>query len=257
MQLMAPDLSMANWAWVLSHAGVWILILARVLGLCLTAPSLAIPELDWRFRLVLALVLGGVLIPVLEPRITPPADAAAVAWGVIFELLAGSLIGWSAALIISGARLAGEMIAAPAGLSTAALFDPETGEETTVLGRLYGWMALAVFLALDGPLILVTSLVESYHAIPAGGLRLAEETLELAFGQVGRALALSLQAAAPPALALTLTGIVLGWLSRAASSLPFVALAMPIRYVLGVMLVILSLTTLVATLAAAWESFSF
>ena len=84
------------------------------------------------------------------------------------------------------------MIAAPAGLSTAALFDPETGEETTVLGRLYGWMALAVFLALDGPLILVASLVESYQAIPAGGIKIAEATLELAFAQVGRALAVSL-----------------------------------------------------------------
>ena len=119
------------------------------------------------------------------------------------------------------------------GLSTASLFDPETGEETTVLGRLYGWIALAVFLALDGPLILIRALIESYRAVPAGRLLISQETAELAFGQVGRALELSLRVAAPPALALTLAGIVLGWLSRAAPSLPFVALALPIRSVFG------------------------
>ncbi len=173
------------------------------------------------------------------------------------EVLTGGIIGWSAALIIAGARLAGELVAAQAGLSTASLFDPETGEELTVLGRLYGWIALAVFLALDGPLILVCALVESYRAIPAGGFLISQETAELAFGQVGRALELSLRAAAPPALALTLAGIVLGWLSRAAPSLPFVALALPIRTVLGVVLVTLSLATLVATLAGTWNTLPF
>ena len=169
----------------------------------------------------------------------------------------GGMLGWSAALIIAGARLGGELVAAQAGLSTASLFDPDTGEESTVLGRLYGWIALAVFLALDGPLILIRALVESYGAVPAGRLLISQQTADLAFAQVGRALELSLRAAAPAALALTLAGIVLGWLSRAAPSLPFVALALPIRSVLGVVLVIISLATLAATLASAWDTFLF
>ena len=165
---MVMDIGDGNWAWVIGHAGVWALVAARVLGLCLTAPALAIPELDWRFRLVLATLLSAVLIPVLEPVIAAPLDLSSAGWGLLLEVLTGGLLGWSAALVIAGARLAGELVAAQAGLSTASLFDPETGEETTVLGRLYGWIALAVFLALDGPLILVCALVESYRAIPAG-----------------------------------------------------------------------------------------
>ncbi len=254
---MGLDIGDAYWAWILGNVGIWALVAARVLGVCLTAPALAIPELDWRFRLVLALLLSAVLIPVLGPLIAPPLDLPRAGWGLVMEVLTGGIIGWSAALMIAGARLAGELVAAQAGLSTASLFDPETGEEITVLGRLYGWIALAVFLALDGPLILVCALVESYRAMPAGGLLISEETAELAFGQVGSALELSLRAAAPAALALTLAGVVVGWLSRAAPSLPFIALALPIRTVLGVVLVILSLATLVATLASSWETLPF
>ena len=254
---MVLEIDDGNWAWLFGHAGVWALVAARVLGLCLTAPGLAVPELEWRLRLMLALLLSIVLIPVLEPLITPPVDFSSAGWGLFLEVLTGGIIGWSAALIIAGARLGGELVAAQAGLSTASLFDPETGEETTVLGRLFGWIALAVFLALDGPMILVCAMVESYQAIPAGGLWISPEPAELAFGQVGRALELSLRAAAPPALALTLAGVVLGWVSRAAPSLPFVALALSIRTVLGVVLVMLSLTALVATLAGAWDTLPF
>ncbi len=52
----------------------------------------------------------------------------------LLEVLTGGVLGWSAALIVAGARLAGELVAAQAGLSTATLLDPETGEEMTVLG---------------------------------------------------------------------------------------------------------------------------
>jgi flagellar biosynthetic protein FliR len=252
-------LSLADWIWpwVLSHAALAALVVARMFGLCATAPALAIPELDCRFRLLLAMALSAVLIPLLDGMIAPPLDGARAAWSVLLEALTGGILGWSAALFIAGARLAGELIAAPAGLSTASLFDPDTGDEITVLGRLYGWLALAVFLALDGPLILVRAVVESYQVIPAGRLVISWDTAEMAFGQLSSALALALRAAAPPALALTLAGVVLGWLSRAAPSLPFVAFALPIRCVLGVVLIILSLATLTVTLAGSWDTLAF
>ncbi len=164
-----------NWAWVLGHAAVWAMVAARVMGLCFTAPVLAIPELDWRFRLVLTMLLSAVLIPVLEPMIASPVDLPSAGWGLLLEVLTGGILGWSAALVIAGARLGGELVAAQAGLSTASLFDPESGEETTVLGRLYGWIALAVFLVLNGPLILVGALVESYRAVPASGLLISRD----------------------------------------------------------------------------------
>ena len=168
----------------------------------------------------------------------------------------GGGLGWSAALIVAGARQAGELVGSQAGLAPAALFNPEAGDEMTALGHLYGLVALGVFLALDGPLALVRALVESYRVIPPGGgvssLTLTEGTAALAFERVGEALALSLRAAAPVALALALAGVALGLLGRAAPSLQLLALAMPVRLALGLVLVLVGLAGLAATLAAAW-----
>jgi flagellar biosynthesis protein FliR len=224
------------------------------LGLCLTAPVLAVPELDWRFRLALAAALAAVLAPIAGIGIAPPGSWPHAAWAGLSELLAGGLIGWSAALVVAGARAAGDLVAAQAGLATATLIDPETGEVASPLGRLYGLMAVAVFLALNGPLLLVRALVESYQTLPVGRMLLSSETGFMAFAQVGRVLELALRAAAPAALALALAGVAMGWLSRAAPSLPFTALALPLRSLIGIALVFLSVGALAATFAAAWSA---
>src|SRR5262249_8531893 len=122
----------------------------------------------------------------------------------------------------------------------------------TAIGQLYGLIALAVFLSLSGPLVLVGALVESYRAVPPGGLLLDEASVTRAFAQVGSALALALRAAAPPAIALALAGFVLGWLGRLAPAVPVLTLSLPVRSMLGIVLVLLSLATLAATLAQAW-----
>jgi flagellar biosynthetic protein FliR len=242
------------WPWILSNAAGCGIVFLRVLGLCLTAPGLAIPELDWRFRIGLAAALCVVLYPVVGSSIVVPLGWQNVALAWCLELLAGAVLGYLAALVVAGARTAGELVAAQAGLSTSTLLDSETGEELGPLGRLYGWVAVMAFLGLGGPLILVRVLAESYHAVPAGKLLLSAETATKAFAQVGKSLELALRAAAPVALALALAGIIIGWLSRAASSLPFVALALPIRTAIGVVLLLLGLVTLFMTFSSVWEA---
>ena len=51
----------AELSWLIAHGGAWAFVLARVLGMVLTAPALSTPGLDFRCRLVLALGLAGVL----------------------------------------------------------------------------------------------------------------------------------------------------------------------------------------------------
>lgn len=241
-----------GWDWAIGRLGAWSLVLARTLGLCLTAPGLAAPGFPVRFRLGLAAMLGLVLVPVLGERVSAPPDLAGAAWAGLGEALAGAMLGMAAGLIVAGARAAGDLVATQAGLATATFFDPESGEELTALGHLYGWVAMVTFLALGGPIAMVRALAESYAVVPAGRLPISESTATEAFGQVGRALELALRAAAPPAIALIMAGIALAWLSRAAPSLPFLILALPIRVVLGIALVVLGLAILAMILGAAW-----
>ena len=64
------------------------------------------------------LALGAVLVPVVEPRIGAVPPGPRLAWLALTELLVGGPLGWSAALIVAGARQAGDLVAAQAGLSS-------------------------------------------------------------------------------------------------------------------------------------------
>jgi flagellar biosynthesis protein FliR len=242
-----------DWWGLVGRSGLPLLVLARVLGLCVTAPGLAVPGMGWRFRLVLAVMLGAVLVPVMGVPADPPPIWPTMVWAGLAELLTGGLLGWAAGLIVAGARTAGELVAVQAGLSTATLFDPESGEDLTPLGNLYGWIATAVFLAMDGPFGLVRALARSYTVIPLGGLVLSDHSMSFFADQLGEALGLALLAAAPPAIALVMAGLIVGWLSRMAPSLPFLALSLSLRAVLGILLVVFGLAALMATLSGAWS----
>jgi len=238
--------------WLLGHAGPLTLILARVLGMVWTAPTLATPGVDWRFRVIFGALLSAIMIPAVGAKVAAPIGWENLAQACLIEVAVGAALGWSAALIIAGARQAGEIVGAQAGLSAAALFDPDAGDDLTPLGHWYALVALGTFLALDGPLALVRAIVQSYEVIPAGTVQLSTETVQLAFGQVQAALELALRAAAPPALALALAGLALGLLGRAAPSLQLVSLSIPVRAVLGMLVVGLAMVALTMTLSTAW-----
>lgn len=240
-------------AWLAGQGGLWALVLARVSGLCWTAPALATPGLGGRARLILAATLTALIAPVVGREMTAPTGLSALGGACLVEVVVGLGLGWAGALVIAGARQAGEVVGSQAGLSPAALFDPEAGDGLTPLGHLYGLVALGVFLALDGPTQLVLALAESYRVVPLGGSAPSPEVATWAFEQVGRSLVLALRASAPPALALTMAGLSLGLLGRAAPSLQLVSLSLPVRTLLGLALAALGLVTLAVTLATAWR----
>ena len=52
-----------------------------------------------------------------------------------------------------------------------------------------------------------------------------------------------------------MASVVLGWLSRTAPSLPFLALSLPIRAVIGLLLIFVGLGSLLTAIYGAWGSF--
>jgi flagellar biosynthetic protein FliR len=247
-----------------------LLIASRSAGLVWTAPGWGMPGLGWRIRLGLAVLLAALLTPGVGPSVGDavagsigggagrgPIDLWLLAPACVIEAAVGMGLGLAVGLVVAAARQAGEIVGSQAGLAPSALLDPEGGAEAgemTALGHLYGLVALGIFLALDGPLSVVTTLVESYRAIPPalGGGPPSPSLALAAFGRLGWALALAVRLAAPAGLALVLAGLALAWLSRAVATPTLSALAWPARSAIGVVLAWIGLAGLAAVLASAW-----
>ncbi len=278
--------SLVPTAWLLAEGASWLLTAARAFGLAWTAPAWSTPALGARLRLGLALMLAVVIGPVLAPAGRPIGLAVpdgndptvVLAWirlagcGIV-ELLVGAGLGLATGLILAGARQAGELVGIQAGLTPAAVFDPDSLADggLTPAGHLYGLVALVLFLALDGPLTLVDTLAESYQVVPVGGGLIDPKGPAVAtdapvsppaaavrwvFARVGRATELAARIAAPVAVALMLAGLAVALILRSTPASPVAGLAWPLRSMLGLALVWLGMAALVATLGGVWADWA-
>ncbi len=240
------------------------LIACRALGVALFAPGWGLPGLGARIRLLLAGMIAVALYPSAS-RLGAPlpieANGPRLAMAAVGELLIGGFLGLSGSLIVAGMRQAGELVGLQAGLSPASLLDLEPGaamdEAATPFGHLFGLVALGTYLAADGPVRLIDALAQSYVTMPmcgdwTGAALNLDQILDL-FRQLGAALGLAVQAAAPAGLALVLAGFAMAWLARGATIRTLSGMAWPLRWGLGVALVFLFLPGLAMVATAAWN----
>jgi flagellar biosynthetic protein FliR len=241
-------------SWLLNQWGITALLGGRVLGLAWTAPGLNTSGLGGRARFVLVVLVTACVAPGIRSSVPLTGDLVDLARLFVIEIAVGALFGVTAGLIVAAARQGGELVGAQAGLSAASLINPETGAGMTPMGHLYGMLALGVFVALDGPLQLVTGITRSYAAIPIGGLTLSETSVGDVFFRVASALELALRAAAPAALALMVAGLAVGLMARTAPSFQFMNFSLAVRALAGFVIVLAGLVPLAAMLATAWQS---
>jgi flagellar biosynthesis protein FliR len=261
-----------------SLGGVALLVLARALGLVFIAPGWGEAAVSVRMRICIAGLLAAVVAPAAQgasASASLPLSGDTIGWAVMMlaEGLIGVVLGLSAALVIAATRQAGELVGLHAGLAPASLLGVDAtgdlvgagdgaGGEATPMGTLYGWIALALFLGLDGPLLLVDALARSYALFPAGlgwgqGDGTPRVTTALAgevFARTGAALRLAVQVGAPAGVSMLLAGLLLAVITRQGLALPLGGLAWPLRMAVGVGLCAVFAGVMAASVGSAWRA---
>ncbi|MBX3442013.1 MAG: flagellar biosynthetic protein FliR [Planctomyces sp.] len=230
------DALVSGW---LKAYGPWLFAAAlaalRLIGFFVFAPALA-GAVPWRFRVGLALLLGG-----LAASGPAPATAPSIAgWSAaIAEFAMGAATGIGVGLFIAGMRFAGEQLDRQLGLEEAAEPDPFSGGEAQPFGpatRLLGGLAVLTLLfgaSATGRMPIVEGLLQTFSRIPPGGARLED----LAGGWLTSALAqsceLSLRVALPLLSALAIVHWAQALAARAAPLAPGSVIAHAVRPLLG------------------------
>ncbi len=143
----------------------------------------------------------------------------------------GLALGWLVGALFHMFAVAGTIIDATAGTSIASIIDPTRGEQGAVFSRLFQVGGLALFYAVGGLGLLVTTLVWSVRAVPLGGtpnfdggaLAGAATTL------TSRVMVAGLEVAMPVLAILLLTEVVLGLAARFAPTANVFLLGLPAK----------------------------
>ena len=208
----------------------FVLALVRAAAWIAVAPPFNTRMIPVQAKVGFALALA---IPV-APRVAetaPPPEVAPLVTATLLQVGMGLALGFVVQVIFAAVQAAGELIDLFAGFTIAATYDPFTNANQAVFGRFYQLLAVALLFAMDGHIMLVRGLLDSYAVVPSTLPDLGATTAELL-----DALALfflsALEIAAPLLGALFLTEVSLGLLSKAAPQMNVFTLGFPIKIML-------------------------
>lgn len=232
--------------------GAFFFPLARILALLSAAPPFNNAALSATIRLILGLTISMAITPVLgKILVNDPASGTGLL--VLGEqMLIGFAMGLSMRLVFTAIDLAGSVISNQMGLGFATSYDPMNTSQTPVVSEMIGIMALLVFIAIDGHLMVLSTLAQSFHALPIGAFFGKDSWMNLA-NAGGMIFSSGLLLALPIIVALLITNIALGVLGRVSPQLNLMAIGFPITITLGFGALFISLSYMNTPLQQLFE----
>jgi flagellar biosynthetic protein FliR len=203
------------------------------------APVFSASGFNVRTRALFAVLIAALVAPSLP---APPVDSLLSGAGVLMgirEIGVGLVLGFIVQMAFGAAVFAGQAISMTMGLGFAMAVDPQNGVQVPVISQLYVILATLLFLALDGHLLLIAAVVESYQLIPIGvaGLPVASLSAVVALGTMVFAGGILL--ALPALTALLLINVAFGIVTRTAPQLNIFAVGFPVTILAGLFIMFL------------------
>lgn len=227
-------------AWV----GAFLWPLTRVSALLMVAPVFGSQIVPRRIRLMTALALTWAILPFAPPM---PAVEPLSPTGLLVtaqQVLIGLSMGFILRLVFGALDLGGQIIAMQMGLSFASLADPQNGLQSPLLSQLYALLGTLIFLALNGHLLLIRLLVDSFTVLPVAPTGADRDWLWVLVTWANQMFAGAVLVALPAITSLLVVNLAFGVMVRAAPQLNIFAVGFPITLVLGLLIILYSLPTL-------------
>lgn len=226
---------------------VFTLVLARTGALIMTAPIFGSQALPRRVRALFAVALSLLVTPAFLGISLPPIENT-IDYGrlLVSEALIGLLIGLGVNILFSGVQVAGQIVGQMSGLSLAEVFNPGFDEDVSVFAQLFYFLTLAVFVAVGGHRIVTEAMLETFTAAPPGHAALGATFVDVLVAILTQSFTLGIRAAAPLMVALLLSNLVLGLISRTLPQINVIVVGFGLNSLLAMGVLFLSVG------AAAW-----
>ena len=215
--------------------------LTRVLSLLAIAPIFGNAAIPVRIKLAAGLVITLAIVPALPPM---PAVQAGSWLGlsiILQQMLIGMLLGFAVRIAFWAIDLAGQLIGLQMGLSFAVFYDPTNATQTPVLSNFLGLLAMLIFLALNGHLLTLSLLAESFKLLPVSATPFSVKGYSVVLAWAATLFSAGVLLALPLIAALLIANIAMGVLSRVAPTLNLFAIGFPVTLFAGFLVVMISL----------------
>jgi flagellar biosynthetic protein FliR len=221
--------------------------LMRISAMVTAAPVFSARQVSARMRVGLALLLTFILVPLIpEPPVVEVFSAQAFLIAAQ-QILIGLAMGFVLQMVFGALVFGGQTLAYSMGLGFASMMDPQNGVQVPVLSQFYILTATLLFLALNGHLVLVEILAESFYTLPVSADGIGLGGIEQIIRWASRMFSAGLLIALPAIAALLLVNLGMGIITRAAPQLNIFAVGFPMTMLIGFLLLWITLPNAMGT----------
>lgn len=219
---------------------------ARISGFLMVITLIGTRLVPQRVRLVLALLVTWVLVPILPPM--PIIEGLNLeSWLITAQqFFIGALLGLVVNLLAQVFILAGQLMAMQTGLGMAIIVDPSNGVSVAVVAQWFLMMVNILFITLNGHLVLIEVLADSFFSMPIVSLN--EQGAFFSSNALWRMatwgnwmFAAAIVIALPVLTALLIVNFTFGVMTRSAPQLNIFALGFPFTMLVGLIIIWISI----------------
>jgi flagellar biosynthetic protein FliR len=218
----------------------------RISAMLMVAPIFSSNFVNVRSRLLLSIAISIPSIPTEVPAVEPfSADGLLI---IAHQLLIGACMGFMLQFLFNAFIIGGQIIAMQMGLGFASMIDPQNGTTVPVISQFYLIFVTLIFISLNGHLILINVLAESFTSIPIMPSGIPHTSLRDLVGQASWMYAAGVIVALPAIGSLMMVNLAFGILSRAAPQISPFSIGFPMTIILGFAIMVVTLPNMAAHL---------
>jgi flagellar biosynthesis protein FliR len=229
-------------AWL--AAFLWPLI--RISAMIAAAPIFSSRQTPRRLRVGIALLLSFMLMPLIpQPPVVELFSPEALLIAAQ-QVLIGLAMGFVMQMVFGALVFGGQALAYSMGLGFASMIDPQNGVQVPVLSQYYIILSTLLFLVLNGHLLMIEIMAQSFYTMPIAVDGITQANLKDIVLWASRMFTGGLLIALPAIAALLLVNLGMGIITRAAPQLNIFAVGFPMTMMIGFILMFISLPNVIA-----------
>ncbi len=222
--------------------GLYMWPFIRIAAMIMVSPIFSSNFLSTRTRIIIALAISIILVPNI-PASMPSVEPLSVEGLLIIaqQILIGACMGFMLQLLFNAFIVAGQIIAMQMGLGFASMVDPQNGVLVPVISQFYLIFITLLFITVDGHLILIKVLSESFVTMPISASGLNPTDLRDIAAQASWMFAAGVIIALPAIGSIMMVNLAFGILSRAAPQISPFSIGFPMTIVMGFVIMFVTL----------------
>ena len=228
--------------WWTANAVVFFLVLCRVGSLVMVAPMFSSVSIPGQLKAGFAGVVSLVIVPMVRPAgVVVPVEVVGLTAAALGEILIGLTLGFGAAIVFAGIEMGGTLISRHMGTALANVFNPLFSSSSPALGQFYSFLALIVFLGMNGHHGLLRILVGTFDDVPLMQAGLQGPAMTRVVLMLGDAYVIAFKVAAPVMVSLLLVTVALGFIARTVPQMEVLIAGFPLNVGLGLVVAAVTL----------------